>query len=239
MATAAKYANHRHYLREGWAREPKASFRRLAELLVTEPVAEFHRLLDVGCATGELVGYLKSQFPAARFTGVDLFPELVDAAAEQLPDETFRQGSVLDLSAEFDGAFDVVTAMGCMSIFDENDLERFWDNLLRVVRPGGRVVVLAPLNEFGCDVVVRHRKRIEGGPVGAWESGWNTYSFDTITELLARRGKTCTFERFAPELELARRADPVRTWTLHTAEGRHFTNGLKLIVDHYFISVTA
>jgi SAM-dependent methyltransferase len=239
MATVAQYANHRHYLREGWAREPKASFRRLAEMLATDPVDGFRRLLDVGCATGELIGYLASQFPEVRFTGVDLFPELVEAAAEQLPGATFRQGSVLDLPEELAGALDVVTAMGCMSIFDENDLEKFWDNLLRVVRPGGRVVVLAPLNEFGCDIVVRHRKRIGEEPAGAWESGWNTYSFETITELLARRGKTCTFERFAPDLELMRRPDPVRTWTLHTAEGRHFTNGLKLIVDHYFISVRA
>jgi SAM-dependent methyltransferase len=237
MAGVAPYANHRHYIREGWAREPKASFRRLAEILAAESGAGFRTLLDVGCATGELVGYLKSQFEAARFTGVDIFPELIQAAAENLPDETFRQGSVLELPADFCGAFDVVTAMGCMSIFDEHDLEKFWDNLLAAVRPGGRVVVLAPLNEFGCDTVVRHRKRIEGGPAGSWESGWNMYSFETITELLARRGKCCTFERFSPDLELTRRPDPVRTWTLHTPDGRHFTNGLKLIVDHYFISV--
>jgi SAM-dependent methyltransferase len=237
MASAAPYANHRHYIREGWAREPKASFRRLAEMLAVESVDGFGRLLDVGCATGELVGYLRSQFPQVRFTGVDLFPELLKAAAEALPDETFRQGSVLDLPADLRGSFDVATAMGCMSIFDENDLEKFWDNLLGAVRPGGRVVVLAPLNEFGCDTIVRHRKRIEGGPAGGWESGWNMYSFETITELLACRGKTCTFERFSPDLELTRRPDPVRTWTLETPDGRHFTNGLKLIVDHYFISV--
>jgi len=206
-------------------------------MLATEPVDRFRSLLDVGCATGELVGYLKSQFDKVRFTGVDIFPELIGAAAEQLPEATFRQGSVLDLPADLNGAFDVVTAMGCMSIFDENDLEKFWDNLLRASRPGGRVVVLAPLNEFGCDTIVRHRKRVEGGPAGSWESGWNQYCFETITELLARRGKTCTFERFSPDLELTRRPDPVRTWTLHTPDGRHFTNGLKLIVDHYFVSV--
>lgn len=239
MSTAAAYQNHQHYLREGWSSQPKESFRRLGEMLAGEAPRPLERLLDVGCATGELIGYLQQRFEGLACTGVDVFAELLEEARRRLPQHAFVRGSVLELPGALRGQFDVVTAMGCMSIFDEAELGAFWDNLLGAARPGGLVVVLAPLNEYGCDTLVRHRKRVEGRR-GAWETGWNVYSFETVSELLAARGLEVEFRRFAPRLLLPRRADPVRTWTLPTADNAHqLTNGLKLLVDHYFMLVKA
>lgn len=233
--TGAHYRNHGHYIAEGWAREPKESFKEVAAHIARLHQDAPGRLLDVGCATGELIGYLGGRFPGLSFTGVDVFEELLAEARKLAPCATFLRSSALELPEALHGAFDIVTAIGCMSIFDETEIEIFWSNLLRAVRPGGTVIVLAPLNEYGVDTMIRHRKRM-GGRLGAWETGWNIFSRETVQEILSGLGQPCELHRFSPDLRLAPREDPVRTWTVGTEHNpRQLTNGLKLLVDHYFI----
>ena len=65
--TDAKYRNFGHYLRDGWSAEPKQTFVALADHLLGERGGHVTgELLDIGCATGELIGYLSSRFPALR-----------------------------------------------------------------------------------------------------------------------------------------------------------------------------
>jgi len=234
--TDASYRNFGHYIGEGWSAEPKQSFVALASHLAGEhgpaPAGE---LLDIGCATGELMGYLGAQFPALRCTGVDVFDELLDQGRKNLPSATFVKASALALPSEWRAKFDIVTAIGVASVFDETEIEGFWRNLFGAARPGGTIAVLSPLNEFGVDTMIRHRKRRAGAPLG-WETGWNVFAIDTITEIVRSLGATLRIERFRFDGELLPRADPVRTWTIATGQDpKQLTNGLKLLVDHYFM----
>jgi trans-aconitate methyltransferase len=232
----ADYRNFRHYIGDGWNKEPKESFRAVADHLGFQKVGR-GSLLDVGCATGELLGFLGLKFPELSLTGVDVFDDLLVTASQNLPAARFIKASALDLSQTFPESFDVVTAIGVMSIFDETQLLRFWQNLLDSTRPGGLIIVLAPLNEFGVDSLISHRKR-QGGRRLDWEGGWNIFSLATVSELLAELGQEVNFERFVFKSVLLQREDPVRTWTLPTESNPHqLTNGLKLLVDHYFIVV--
>lgn len=230
----AKYRNFGHYIREGWASEPKETFLALAAHLdaLRLPAGNY---LDVGCATGELIGFLSSRYPSARCTGVDVFDELLERARENVPAAEFVNASALALPASLAGRFDVVTAIGVASVFDETEIETFWKNLLAAARPGGLVVVLSPLNEFGVDTMIRHRKRVDGAPL-QWETGWNVFAIETIRELVTSLGASLQVERFRFGGRLEPRPDPVRTWTMATErDPQQLTNGLKLLVDHYFM----
>lgn len=231
------YRNFDHYINEGWLQQPKESFKLLAKLLRQHADAPSGQLLDIGCATGELLGYLSHQFPNLKMTGVDVFDPLLTAGRAQMPTATFLKASALELPAVFRGQFDFVTAVGVMSIFDEIQMETFWRNLLDVTAPGGLIAVLSPLNEYGVDTITRHRKR-NPDSAKAWESGWNIFSTATIEETLQELGHEVSFERFVFTPVLYQREDPVRTWTLATASNPHqLTNGLKLLIDHYFMLV--
>lgn len=231
------YRNFGHYIAEGWQAEPKESFKALAAHLMSHAAEPKGALLDVGCATGELLGFLASKFSGLTVTGVDVFDELLQSAHRLLPGGTFANASALDLPVTFRERFDFVTAIGVMSIFDEDQLARFWENLLSVTKPGGFVAVLSPLNEYGVDLLVRHRKR-KDGQVLPWETGWNVFSQETVRETLRAQGQAVSFERFVFKPVLPRKEDPVRTWTLPTADSPHqLTNGLKLLIDHYFMLV--
>ena len=236
--TQGAYRNHQHYIAEGWSSEPKESFKALAALVAAAELPSGARWLDIGCATGELIGCLSGVFADFQFTGVDVTEDLLGVARKLLPEAEFVKASATVLPATMRGQFDVVTAIGCMSIFDDNEIGAFWDNLIGAAKPGGLVIVLSPLNEFGIDAIIRHRKRI-AGVAGAWEAGWNVYSLETIKSLLTDRGCDVRFERFEIPFDLPRKPDPIRTWTMKTeSRDRQLTNGLKLLVDHYFCVVT-
>lgn len=232
----AQYRNFAHYIGEGWSREPKQTFVALADHLIAErggdPSGE---LLDIGCATGELIGYLLSRFPRLTAAGVDVFDELLEQARANVPPAAFVKASALELPAGFANRFDIVTAVGVASVFDEHEIAVFWRSLLDAAKPGGTVAVLSPLNEFGVDTVIRHRKRRDGAPL-AWETGWNVYAIETINEIVASLGASLRVERFHFRGRLDPKPDPVRTWTMSTEQDeRQLTNGLKLLVDHYFM----
>lgn len=238
MNDKARYANHAHYIKEGWNTAPKEIFKVLGTHLTPRVSGQGLDILDVGCATGELLGYLGGILDEPTLTGVDVAPELLETGRQLLPNASFVQASATALPAEFTDRFDVTTAVGCMSIFDETEIDAFWDNMFRVTRKGGVIVVLSPLNEFGVDTMIRHRKRKDGAPVG-WETGWNIFSQDTIRELVEARGGAIDFERFEISFEIEPKVDPVRTWTMQTdTRARQLTNGLKLLVDHYYMIVT-
>ncbi|HEX8085149.1 MAG TPA: methyltransferase domain-containing protein [Solirubrobacteraceae bacterium] len=97
------------------------------------------RIVDVGCGTGNAA--LVAARLGATALGVDTAPRLVEVARERAAaeglDATFAVGDALALPAE-DGEFD-----GAVSVFGVifAEPEAAARELLRVVRPGGRIVV--------------------------------------------------------------------------------------------------
>lgn len=232
------YRNFKHYIDEGWSREPKESFKSVGEVLNQRFGDGNFDYLDVGCATGELINFVCQEYPNVRATGCDVFGTLLDRARNLLPIPKFIEASGTNLPDSLSDAFDVVTAVGVISIFGPDDLKCFWQNLTKVCRTSGIIIVLGPLNDFGVDTVIRHRKRMDG-QLGEWESGWNVFAKETVTEIVEDLGWKIEIRRFSPRLELEPVADPVRTWTLPTAKNPwQLTNGLQLLVNHYLMIAT-
>jgi SAM-dependent methyltransferase len=93
------------------------------------------KVLDIGTGTGKAARVVAKRFPGADVVGVDLAPEMVEEAKRVLPAELagrvrfqVADGSQLPFP---DGAFDLVVLQNMIPFFDE---------LGRIVRPGGRVI---------------------------------------------------------------------------------------------------
>jgi SAM-dependent methyltransferase len=89
------------------------------------------RVLDVGTGTGAAAAVLKRRFPNAEVIGVDLAPAMIEQARRSVPDVRFEVGDASSLPYE-DTGFDLVTLSNMIPFFDE---------LARVVAPGGHVVI--------------------------------------------------------------------------------------------------
>lgn len=102
------------------------------------------RALDVCCGTGDLTLALAERVGSAGgVTGLDFSEEMLVRARTKAADRwapvTFLQGDALDLPFP-DAAFDAATvAFGARNLAD---LDAGIREMVRVVRPGGRVVIL-------------------------------------------------------------------------------------------------
>ena len=90
--------------------------------------------LDVGTGTGAAAFAIAERFPTAHVVGVDIAPTMVEEArrkAARRDSVSFEVGDASALPYD-DASFDLVTAANMIPFFDE---------LARVVRPGGSLVV--------------------------------------------------------------------------------------------------
>ncbi len=99
-------------------------------------------VLDVACGTGNAA--LRAAAAGARVTGVDLTPELLDEArrlaAEDDLDVEWIEGDAEALPVADDSADVVLSTFGCMFAPRHQVVA---DEIVRVLRPGGRFVITA------------------------------------------------------------------------------------------------
>jgi demethylmenaquinone methyltransferase / 2-methoxy-6-polyprenyl-1,4-benzoquinol methylase len=110
---------------------------RAADLAALQPGA---RALDVATGTGDLALELSRRVgPDGEVVGVDFSEAMLELARRKAPQLRFQAGNALDLPYR-DGEFDAATVgFGARNF---SDLRRGLAEMARVVRPGGRVVVL-------------------------------------------------------------------------------------------------
>jgi colanic acid/amylovoran biosynthesis glycosyltransferase len=97
-------------------------------------------VLDVGCGVGALTRTLE-RLGAGSITGIDLEPEMIDAAARRYPDHSWCVGDASALPFA-DGTFDSVVSLGLLEYVE--DLDAIVRELARVARAGSLVLASAP-----------------------------------------------------------------------------------------------
>ncbi len=146
MINTIDYVTIKARMKANWMAGDYATFARYMEqgameILAGWEIAPGSRLLDVGCGTGQ------TAIPAARagvdVTGIDIASNWIDvararAAAEGL-NATFDVGDAEQLPYP-DASFDVVISM--VGAMFAPQAERVASELLRVCKPGGRVLMV-------------------------------------------------------------------------------------------------
>jgi len=102
------------------------------------------RILDAGCGTGQFATRLRALLPEALITGIDILPERIAALRMDLAHAarhlTFAVGDLFDLKFA-DASFDCVACRHVLQSIP--DPERALGELTRVLKPGGRLHLLA------------------------------------------------------------------------------------------------
>jgi ubiquinone/menaquinone biosynthesis C-methylase UbiE len=107
---------------------------------VSRVVAPPAEALDLGTGTGAGALWLARQFPEARVTGLDISEAMIEQARAKLPADLSGRVEFLVGDAErlpfADGSFELVAQISVPVFFDE---------VARVLAPGGYVVVVSSL----------------------------------------------------------------------------------------------
>ena len=98
--------------------------------------------LDVGCGEGRFCRMMRDL--GVRSTGLEPVAELREAAVSRDPAGTYVEGSAESLPFEA-GSFDLVVSY--LSLIDIEDLDRAYAEMLRVLAPGGHLLI-ANLSSF-------------------------------------------------------------------------------------------
>jgi ubiquinone/menaquinone biosynthesis C-methylase UbiE len=128
------------------------------------------RVLDLGTGTGAVARLVAERFPEAEIVGADLSGQMIDQARRltDSPRVTYEVADAQKLPFA-DGSFDLITLGNMIPFFDE---------LARVIAPGGRVLVAYSAGPETPIYVPPERLRTELGRRG----------FADFAELSAGRG---------------------------------------------------
>jgi len=226
------------YLNEDRYEKPKELFKFIAGLIEAAGRGDAGALLDVGCATGELIHYLGLRLSGiGRLDGVDVSAPMIEAARGAIPQASFRVGSLLDADCFRARDYDVLVCSGVLSCFD--DIETPLNNLLAATKLGGVLYVYTPINQYPIDVVMRYRRA--DADQAEWETGWNIFSRLTFERILAATGYRLdlVWHAFDMPFPIDRRADdPMRTWTVRTEDKPFQTvNGAGQLIDGQVLEI--
>ena len=112
-------------------------------------------VVDVGCGTGRMTCWLAEDRGAHKVVGVDFSSATVEAARLESGALAtsglvqFVQGDIVQgLDAVGAAAFDDALVLGCLSVAcaDRSSLQHAIANVAKLVRPGGRVLLLEPIH---------------------------------------------------------------------------------------------
>ena len=119
------------------------------------------RILDVGCGTGYLLRTLLDHVPGLILHGVELCPEMASVARERLPNDVVLQTGSADALPFPAASFDMVVSTSAFHYFP--DPTTALAEMMRVLRPGGRVVITDWCYDYwtcqACDWFLRHMRR--------------------------------------------------------------------------------
>ncbi len=99
------------------------------------------RVVEIGCGTGFTTAEIVRRVGEENVTAVDLTPEQMVKAIRRFPKASFLRGDAENLPFK-DGSFDAAISAGSIEYWP--DPQKGIEEMARVTKDGGRVVILAP-----------------------------------------------------------------------------------------------
>lgn len=194
-------------------------------------------VLEAGCGGGAKMLHLAALFPAARWTGVDLYERALEIGRKHLDPERFTlvRGDLMDLEGVFGPKrFDV--SFSLMTLMNLEDYEHAVAQMLAVTRRW--VFILSLFAETDIDAFVHLAGRRTGAYEGLSEY-YNVYSLPRFEEYCRGLGVAeIHAEPFAIDVDIPRPTHGgMGTWTERTADGRRLQFSGPVAMPWWFVAL--
>jgi ubiquinone/menaquinone biosynthesis C-methylase UbiE len=119
------------------------------------------RILDVACGTGRTLAQLRAAFPDAELIGLDLSPYYLEEARSVVGDDVdLVQGNAEAMPME-DASVDAIVSVYLFHELPRNARRRVMAEMFRVLRPGGRLVLLDSVQCSDAEEIVYFLERFQ------------------------------------------------------------------------------
>lgn len=134
------------------------------------------KILDVGCGTGRYAALFTTDY-----LGTDINPKYIERANKEAcsPKTKFSVGDATNIESPGE-SFDGVFAMGLLHHLTDTQARRTAEEMMRVCKKGGRVLIVDP--------VITHPLNLPGRILFGLDRGANRRSFEKLEELLKPLG---------------------------------------------------
>jgi SAM-dependent methyltransferase len=138
-------------------------------------VNDFSDALDFGCSSGRVVRVLAASYPGTRWRGCDPNPGAIAWAKEHLPGIDFFVNEDFPPLRLAEGSFDLVYAISIWSHFEPTLGLRWFEEMHRILRPGGHLVLtthgLTSIEYYGVRYM-RTPQQLDEIVVELYRKGW-------------------------------------------------------------------
>lgn len=131
------------------------------------PLVEFPTVIDIGCSTGYLLEDLHRRVPHATLIGLDPIASGLSKAHAAVPQAQLLQAKVDGMPLR-DASVDIVLSANVLEHIADD--EQALAEIFRILRPGGRAVIVIPLDPSSYnyfDRVLGHQRRYARGELAS------------------------------------------------------------------------
>lgn len=227
------------YVTTGRYEIPKETFKQA--LAKVESMADINAplsLVDIGCANGEFLYYIKKQHSNWKLTGFDPTKSFIEVGKtiEGLSGVRLEVKSLAQAAGENE-TFDVIVCAGTFQIFPEP--EKPLQQLLNLCKNNGVIVCDGLFNKYDIEVktIFCDHSRIEGE--GLWRSDYHQHSQKRLRKFLKGKARSVSFQEVVMiDLPFNPDAPHINEFTFKDAKGKNLiTNGLNMIVNPTIMAI--
>tara|TARA_X000000368_G_scaffold415010_1_gene405946 strand:+ start:2875 stop:3591 length:717 start_codon:yes stop_codon:yes gene_type:complete len=234
MKLKTKRLHDKLYLRENRYKKPKENFKFFMRLLKSHIYKnKSYKLLDIGCANGELLWNLNKSFNNLSLYGLDIRGDLIKKAKKYCKNVKFFKKNIAKNNT-FVGKFDIIIISGVLSC--TNDPSVVIKNLKNNLNKKGMIFLFDNMTDFKFNSFLKYQDLVNENKI--LQSGYNIYSVNLIVNLFKKivKAKKTKIAPFFIKKEIKQhKNDLMRSWTIKINNKRYFTNATGLILKQFWI----
>ena len=198
--------------------------------------------IDIGCANGRIIEYLKSISLNVNFIGTDIEKAFIKYCKKNIPNAEFYLDDLRKKPNKLLPLANIIFLSGVHSHFDNPEI--YLNGCIKRCSKNSKIIIHGLFNPHNVDVLIKYKKSndydIKKNIID--QTGWNMFSITTIKKLLKRNKKIRNFEfikiKFPNRLKVKKNSNnPIRSWTQNILKQKFFINGLNLVQHQYFLII--
>ena len=223
--------NNNIYLKE--KKKVKEYFKKIYLLIKKNNKNKKISIVDVGCASGDFLSFLKSRIKIDESFGID-YSKLLIKKGKRKSDFKFINK---DISKNFDISkkFDFVTCLGTLSIFD--DITTPLNNIFRLSKKGGFIFIFDIVNDHDVNVLMRYQNRKVNEK--KWYSAFNYISKKDYIKKIKKINPKSKIKLlpFNININIKKTNNPMVAWTTKINNKTKIIVGTNQILNFNIISI--